>query len=184
MRAADSQQLSVSISTVYFSYLDIVMADPQVGAGIDELERADRKTAELVRRTLDAGEAIDMWAIGLDDQLVALTPHRALIVKRGFRAGAPLGGRVASIAYTEIINAELRLGKATGIFEIRAAGMPEVDAWAYRGRRSRVHELPNGLTIANGQAAEFARVVQAIRERVAGTHRPPAWIPPPGLGGG
>jgi hypothetical protein len=160
------------------------MADPQVGAGIDELARADRKSAQLVRRTLDAAEAIDMWAIGLDDQLVALTHRRALIVKRGFRSGSPFGGRVASIDYREILSADLRLDKVTGVFEIRAAGMPEVDAWAYRGRRSRVHELPNGLTIANGQAAELARVVEVIRERVAAAHGPAVWIPPPGMAGG
>jgi hypothetical protein len=154
------------------------MADPQVGATIEQLAQADRKTADLLRRTLRADEVVDTWAIGLDDQMVALTQQRALIVKRGFRGGAPFGGRLATIDYADIISAEIRFGKATGVFEIRAEGMPAVDAWAYRGRRGRVHELPNGLTFASTQAAEFSRVVQAIRERAARTHGPPVWIPP------
>ena len=159
------------------------MADPQVGATIDQLEQADSKTAELLRRSLNAGEIIDTWAIGLDDQMVALTQRRALVVKRGFRAGAPFGSMLASIDYTEIISAEVRMGKATGVFEIRAAGMPEVDAWAYRSRRSRVQELPNGLNIAHAQAAHFMRVVMAIRERSGQTHAPPEWIPARGRRG-
>lgn len=155
------------------------MADPQAGSTIDQLERADRKTAGLLRRALSADETVDMWAIGLDDQTVALTERRALIVKRGFRAGAPFGGRLASVDYADIIGAEVRVGKATGVFELRAEGMPMVDAWAYRGRRSRVHELSNALTIANGQATDFATVARAIRERAQRTHGPAQWIPPP-----
>jgi hypothetical protein len=154
------------------------MADPQVGATIHQLQTADRKSAELLRRTLDPGETIDAWAIGLDDQMVALTDRRALIVKRGFRSGSPFGGRLTSIDYADIISAEVRLGKATGVFEIRAEGMPGVDAWAYRGRRNRVHELPNGLTLATTQAAQFTRVVTAIRERAGRTRGSTVWVPP------
>jgi len=100
------------------------MAQPQIGATIDELERADQRSADPMRRSLGTEERVQLWAIGLDDQVVAVSQEHAFIVKWGFAAGAPLGGRVLSLRFEEIVSVDVRLGSTTGIFEIRATGMP------------------------------------------------------------
>lgn len=156
------------------------MAQPQIGATIDELERADQRSADLMRRSLGTEERVQLWAMGLDDQVVAVSQERAFIVKWGFAAGAPLGGRVLSLRFEEIVSVDVRLGSTTGIFEIRAAGMPGVEAWAWgsRGRRSRVQELPNVVTISATQASDFQRLADSVLQLVREAIGPPVWIPP------
>jgi hypothetical protein len=156
------------------------MAQPQMGASIEELARADRRSADLLRTCLEDAESVHLWAIGLDDQLVALSGDHVFIVKWGFAAGAPLGGKVVSLRFAEIVGADVRVGDTTGTFEIRAAGMPGAEAWTWgmRGRRSRVQELPNVVTISAAQEGVFKRVADDVRERVRATIGPPVWIPP------
>jgi hypothetical protein len=156
------------------------MAQPQMGASIEELARAHRRSADLVRGLLEDDESVQLWAIGLDDQLVALSQEHAFIVKWGFASGAPFGGKVVSLRFAEIVSADVHVGDTTGTFEIRAAGMPGADAWTWgmRGRRTRVQELPNVVTISASQEGAFQRVADDVRERVREAIGPPVWIPP------
>lgn len=156
------------------------MALPQMGATISELERADRRSADLLRRCMAATESVHLWAIGLDDQLVALSQEHAFIVKWGFAAGAPFGGKVVSFRFEEIVGADVRVGRTTGVFEIRAAGMPGADAWTWgmRGRRSRVQELPNVVTISATQEGVFRRIADVVQAKMRALAGPPVWIPP------
>jgi hypothetical protein len=156
------------------------MARPQMGATISELERADRRGADLLRRCLHSAESVQLWAIGLDDQLVALSGEHAFIVKWGFAAGAPFEGKVVSFRFEEIVGSEVRVGRTTGVFEIRAAGMPGADAWTWgmRGRRSRVQELPNVVTISATQEGVFRRIADVVQAKMRESIGPPVWIPP------
>jgi hypothetical protein len=155
------------------------MAEPQAGATIEQLELADKRSADLLRKSLGVAEIVHLWAIGLDDQLVALTREHAFIIKWGFAARAPLGGMVVSLKFTEIVSADVHVRKTTCIFEIRAAGMPGAEAWPPRFRRSRAEELPNVVTISPVQVRDFQRVATSIRELVYEATGPPVWIPPP-----
>jgi hypothetical protein len=54
------------------------------------------------------------------------------------------------------------------MFEIKAAGMPGLDAWSWGGRfrRLRAPDLPNAFAIAQAQADEFQQVAEAIQARI------------------
>jgi hypothetical protein len=155
------------------------MAEPHAGVTIEELDQVDKRSADLLRRSLGASESVHLWAIGLDDQVVALSQEHAYIVKWGFAAGVPFGGKVVSLRFAEIVSTDVRIGKATGTFEIRAAGMPSADAWAGRFRRSRLQELPNVVTISEAQQGAFRQVAASIGELVSQATGPPVWIAPP-----
>jgi hypothetical protein len=155
------------------------MAEPQAGATIEQLELADKRSADLLRKSVGAGEIVRLWAIGLDDQMVALSQEHAFIIKWGFAARAPLGGMVVSLRFADIVSADVYVRKTTAIFEIRAAGMPGADAWPQRFRRTRAEELPNVVTISPVQVRDFQRICASIRELVRETAGPPVWIPPP-----
>lgn len=144
------------------------MGRPSTGTTMDQLIDADRKAARLLRRTLERGEGIDLWAIGLDDQVVALSDQHCFIVKRGFPAGLPFGGRVTSLDYSSIVSAEILLGvaTATATFQVRAEGMPGLEVWAaWRARRTRITEMPNAVVIAKTQVDDFQRLAEAILAR-------------------
>jgi hypothetical protein len=141
-----------------------------IGATIDNLDEVDRKAAKLLRQALAAGEVVDLWARGLEDQVVALTDRHVFIVKRGAGggAGAPLRAMVSSIDYGNIVGADVILGVGTGMFEVSAAGMPGLDAWSWGGRfrRATAPDLPNAFAIAQSQADEFQQVAEAIQARI------------------
>jgi hypothetical protein len=155
------------------------MAEPQAGATIEQLELADKRSADLLRKSLGVGEIVHLWAIGPDDQMVALSQEHAFIIKWGFAARAPLGGMVVSLEFADIVSADVYVRKTTAIFEIRAAGMPGAEALPQRFRRTRAEELPNVVTIAPVQVRDFQRIATSIRERVYEATGPPVWIPPP-----
>jgi hypothetical protein len=155
------------------------MAEPQAGATIVQLELVHKRSADLLRKSLGASEIVNLWAIGLDDQMVALSQEHAFIIKWGFASRAPLGGMVVSLTFTDIVSADVYVRKTTAIFEIRAAGMPGAEAWPQRFRRTRAEELPNVVTIAPVQVRDFQRIATSIRERVYEATGPPVWIPPP-----
>jgi hypothetical protein len=154
------------------------MAEPQTGATIEQLELADTRTADLLRKSLGVGEIVHLWAIGLDDQMVALSQEHAFIIKWGFAARAPLGGMVVSLTFADIVSADVYVRKTTAVFEIRAAGMPGADAWPQRFRRTRAEELPNVVTIAPVQVRDFQRICASIRELMREATGPSVWIPP------
>jgi hypothetical protein len=139
-----------------------------IGATIDNLDEVDRKAAKLLRQALAADEVVNLWARGLEDQVVALTDRHVFIVKRGAGAGAPLRALVSSLDYGNILGAEVILGAGTGMFEISAAGMPGLDAWSWGGRfrRTTTPDLPNAFAIAQSQADEFQQVAEAIQARI------------------
>jgi hypothetical protein len=154
------------------------MAEPQTGATIEQLERADERSADLLRKSLGVAEIVHLWVIGLDDQMVALSQEHAFIIKWGFAARAPLGGMVVSLRFAEIVSADVYVRKTTAVFEIRAAGMPGAEAWPARFRRTRAEELPNVVTISPVQVRDFQRICASIRELVREATGPPVWIPP------
>ena len=154
------------------------MAEPQTGATIEQLELADKRSADLLRSSLGVAEIVNIWAIGLDDQMVALSQEHAFIIKWGFAARAPLGGMVVSLKFGDIVSADVYVRKTTAVLEIRAAGMPGADAWPQRFRRTRAEELPNVVTIAPVQVRDFQRIASSIRELVYEATGPPVWIPP------
>lgn len=154
------------------------MAEPQAGTTIEQLDLVHNRSADLLRKSLGVAEVVHLWAIGLDDQLVALSQEHAFIIKWGFAARAPLGGMVVSLKFADIVSADVYVRKTTAIFEIRAAGMPGAEAWPQRFRRTRAEELPNVVTISPVQVRDFQRIATSIREFVHQATGPPVWIPP------
>jgi hypothetical protein len=141
-----------------------------IGATIDSLDEVDRKAAKLLRKALAADEVVNLWARGLEGQVVALTDRHVFIVKRGAGAGAGalMRDMVSSLDYSSISGAEVILGVGTGMFEISAVGLPGLDAWSWGGRfrRTRAPDLPNAFAIGQSQADEFQQVAEAIEARI------------------
>lgn len=129
-----------------------------------------RLRRELALNT-ENGEAARFCVRGKRGHALVCLDDRLLILKRGFRAGAPFGGTAATIFYRDVTGIQVRLQLVSGWIEISTPSFQGAERTRTRSNRSTttagVVGQPNCVPVRRRHIALYQVALAELRRLIA-----------------
>lgn len=139
------------------------MTKTSTGSTLEDLHADHNKEAEVLRNQLAEGEEVDMYVVGRDSEVLALTQDRLHIVKSGMMHRSD--GHVSQYAYRDLTHVAVHASSGHFAFEVRTEDtlVPDPRGAAF----DNDYDLPNVVPFEESELPAFEKALAQVRERVA-----------------
>lgn len=143
------------------------MSSKPTGTTLTELCADHDKEGEMLRRQLSAGERVDLYVVGKDTEILALTRRSLYIIKPGL---VPMSGpSVVGFPYDEVTNVAVHASRGRFAFEVQTAATIPADPASVSDELD--YNLPNVVSLEAQGLPEFEGALTLVLERVANARR-------------
>lgn len=137
------------------------------GTTLHELCAEHGRAGEMLRRQISPGEQVDMYFVGKNTEILALTRRSLYIIKPGL---LPMSGpSVVGFPYHEVTNVAVHASRGRFAFEVRTAATLPADPASVSDEIE--YNIPNVVSLEAQGLPEFEGALTLVLERVANARR-------------